>query len=109
MMGRDGVKGPAPRPPTPARQECNGSVAGLLPFLLPLISLSINSVTDVATFPSLMLLVVLSSGPLQARRVNAPLHLFGGPSSKSLMIRVVTPIVFLHESGCYKENRSYEG
>jgi hypothetical protein len=48
--------------------DCCRSVAALLPFLLPVISLTINRVADVATFPSFMLIVVLSTGPSQACR-----------------------------------------
>ena len=56
IMGWDGFKAPATVPPASTRKECCRSVAALLPFLLPVISLTINSVADVATFPSCMLI-----------------------------------------------------
>src|ERR1700733_56463 len=66
IMGLDGFKAPATVPPASTRKECCRSVAALLPFLLPVISLTINSVTDVAGFPSIMLIsdAVLFSHPV---------------------------------------------
>ena|ERR1700728_4034973 len=68
FMGWDGVKAPATVSPGSTRKECCRSVAALLPFLLPVISLTINIVTDVAGFPSITLMTVLSTGPSQAYR-----------------------------------------
>jgi hypothetical protein len=87
-MGWDGVEGLATLPPAPDRKKCSRSVAALLPFLLPVISLTINSVTDVAGFPSIMLISVLSIDPLQAWKVNESPASFRADSRQGLPYQI---------------------